>query len=230
MVRTALSRFGWDPLWSFPSTVWRSKLKKVAEMLQGQFGPPTAARNLSQAVWSSHQRKDDRLGPIIRYLTSNASTPMSEFPKELRARAQSYRVVGGLLYYRSIREIGTYDMDEGWVLAVPTSLRDKVIRECHEDNVIGHGGIAKTVLAIRQRYHFKGVRKLVAAFINKCIQCRRAKSHVDQWGSPLVPMMSYVPFRAIAIDLYSPGEVTPDGFKYVPVSYTHLTLPTICSV
>ena len=32
---------------------------------------------------------------------------------------QSYRLVNGLLHYRSIREVGHFDLDEGWVVAVP---------------------------------------------------------------------------------------------------------------
>ena len=81
----------------------------------------------------------------------------------------------------------------------------------------------KTVLALRQRYHFRGMRKAVAKVVNNCVRCRRAKSFVDVWGSPLVPMLSHSPFRVIAIDLYAPGSVTADGYRYV------LTIVDLCT-
>lgn len=77
----------------------------------------------------------------------------------MRARAQSYQLINGVLYYRSIKEVGSYSLDEGWLVAVPQSLIPRVIKECHGDNMHhGHGGQLKTVLEIRQRYHFRGVR------------------------------------------------------------------------
>ena len=86
-----------------------------------------------------------------------------------------------------------------------------------------HGGETKTLLAIRQRYHFKGIRKAVRNFIRLCVKCKRAKTQKITYSTPLVPIMSSVPFRAIAIDLYTPGSVTPEGFRYV------LTVVDICT-
>ena len=42
-------------------------------------------------------------------------------------------------------------------------------------------------------------------------------------GTPLSPMVSFAPFRAVAIDLYTPGTITPDGYRYV------LTVVCLCT-
>ena len=109
------------------------------------------------------------------------------------------------------------------MVAVPKTLQQRVIAECHGDNVIGHGGIRKTVLAVRERYHFKGIRKLVTKYVNKCVKCKRAKTHLESLEAPLMPMVSSHPFRVIAIDIYSPGRVTAEGYKYI------LTVVDMCT-
>lgn len=165
------------------------------------------------------------LGPIYEYLSSTASTPTMSFSGSLRARAQSYRLVNKVLHYRSIREVGNYDLNEGWVIAVPRSLVPQVIHECYGDGLHGgHGEETKTLLAIRQRYHFRGIRKAVSKFIKLCVKCKRAKTQKISYNTPLVPIiMSSIPFRAIVIDLYTPGSVTSEGFRYV------LTVVDICT-
>ena len=124
--------------------------------IKEQFSPPMSAKNLPTAVWDSHQRDDPFLGRIYRTLSAKGTSSKSETDKKVLARAteqaHSYRLQDNLLLYRSIREVGLYDIDEGWALAVPTSLRDKVISECHGDGDTGHGGVRKTTLLLRQRY------------------------------------------------------------------------------
>ena len=200
-----------------------SAVRKVAKVLNQQMGASTAARSLPLSVWASHQRADDRLGPIYEFLMADATVSLKKFSARVCARAQSFRIVNGVLHYRPIREVGVYDLDEGWVVAVPVSLREKVIEECHGDNVCGHGGVAKTVMAIRQRYYFRHVHDAVRAYIKTCKECKRAKARCQELSTALVPMVSSQPFRAISIDLFSPGVVTAEGFRYV------LTVVDLCT-
>ena len=200
-----------------------SDLEELKAAIKRHYTSDNMAKNLSPTVWASHQRQDPFLGQVYEFLSSKSTDKPSAFSKAIRARAASYRLQGPVLQYRSIREVGAFDVDEGWTIAVPGSLKDKVIAECHGDNAVGHGGIRKTTLVLRQRYHFKGIRKAVAKYIRECVACRRAKSRILQLVSPLTPMLSLVPFRAIAIDLYKPGSVTSTGFRYV------LTVVDLCT-
>ena len=104
---------------------------------------------------------------------------------------------------------------------MPDALRVKVIEECHSDGLRGHHGVMKTVWAIRQRYHFPRVRRAVSAYIDQCDQCIRAKAHEKPSLVPLHSLVSVTPFRAIAADLYSPGEALPSGHRYVLTIVDH---------
>ena len=200
-----------------------TKLEALEVRVSEQFSSPLSAKNLSPSVWASHQRDDPFLGQVYKFLSTRATGDIASIPSKIRAQARSYRLQGNLLFYRNIREVGVYDLDEGWALAVPASLRDKVIAECHGDGAAGHGGIRKTTLLLRQRYHFRNMRKAVAEFIRRCVSCRRAKTRILSLVTPLTPMVSYSPFNAVAIDLYQPGSITPDGFRYV------LTVVDLCT-
>lgn len=173
-------------------------------------------------VWVREQVKDEVLGPIISYLSRKASDS-TKVTNQLRARAQSYRLVNGILHYRTIRDIGIFDINQGWVIAVPASLQDRVINLCHADGTLGHVGVRKTVLRLRQRFFFRGIRRKVTRLIRKCVKCLRSKSTIFTLGTPLSPMVSFSPFRAICVDLYAPGVVSPEGFRYV------LTVVCMCT-
>ena len=200
-----------------------SRFDILKTRVEEQFSDVASSKNLPPAVWASHQREDPYLGRIYKALSITSTDSRSTVENSIRAQAQCYRLQGNLLFYRSLREVGIYDLDEGWALAVPVSLRNKVIAECHGDGANGHGGVRKTTLLLRQRYHFKNMRKAVAEFIRKCVSCRRAKSRILPLVTSLSPMISYTPFNAVAIDLYQPGSVTRDGFRYV------LTVVDLCT-
>ena len=201
---------------SFQATVKvNEEMKKERERMQSHFSGGDLCVNVSRADWAEQQRLDEYLGPIYRFLASPSSKDPSAVPKSVRTRSQSYRLLNGILWYRSIREVGQLDLDEGWVIAVPQSLISKVIDTFHGNNASGHGGVRKTTLSIRQRFHFRYLRRRVAGVLQHCKACRRAKLRIAELDAPLSPLVSSGPFQAIALDIYAPGAVTEDGFKYV---------------
>ena len=197
--------------------------ESLQHMVRKQFTGAHLARNMPRGVWASHQRQDAWLGPIMAHLSATGRQPVKSSDNRVRAIAQSFRLKGGVLHYRSVRDLGVKPLDEGWTVAVPRSLQDKIISECHSDNVHGHRGVTKTVWAIRQRYYFKKIRSCVERFIRECGLCVRAKAHVDSHELPLTPIVATRPFVAVAMDLYSPGEALEGGWKYV------LTIVDICT-
>ena len=74
----------------------------IRKFLSRQFTVAHLARNIPRAVWASHQRKDPSLGPIYSFLSSTASTPLKSVTPKVRVNAQSYRLIDGILHYRSI--------------------------------------------------------------------------------------------------------------------------------
>ena len=182
-----------------------------------------SACTIPRSKWAQQQREDARLGPIYAYLTMTSTEIGRPYPKWVPIAAQSYRVHQGLLQYRALRQVGQNELSTGWVLAVPAALQLDVIRENHRDGMMGHHGITKTILAIRQRYHFKKLRAAVTQYIAKCVTCIRAKSFQHEHTAPLSPMFAPDPFNAIAMDLYKPGTTLPNGYRYV------LTVVDMCT-
>ena len=208
----------------FPAAVKGPEdMKTMKQWMESQFTGSQLCLNLPRSVWAESQREDAYLGPIYDFLSSESTADPKAHPKNVRTRAQSFRLVNGILMYRSIREVGQVSLEEGWVVAVPQTLEGKVIDTFHGDNASGHGGVRKTTLAIRQRFHFKNMRAKVVKALRKCVACRRAKLRIAELDSPLSPMVSSSPFSAISIDIYAPGSVTSDGFKYV------LTVVDLCT-
>ena len=108
----------------YPSSVHLTP--EVSRLVQ-QFTSTQSVKNAPRSVWTSHQRVDPKLSEIYRYLSSDSTEFTEKFSGALRVRTQSYHMVNGVLHYRSIHEVGSFDLNEGWVVAVPHSFIDKVI-------------------------------------------------------------------------------------------------------
>ena len=67
------------------------------------------------------------------------------------------------------------------------------------------------------------MRAAVTEVVDECVACTRAKSFESARDLPLSSVCSSSPFNAVAVDLYSPGKVSPSGEKYV------LTIVDLCT-
>ena len=191
------------------------------DFLHAFMGGEDLACKLKRETWSQEQRKDLRLAQIFKCLEHPEQ--QKSLPKWARKAAQSHRIIQGVLHYRAIRKIGAVENSVSWLVTVPASLKNRVIHECHQNARGGHRGVTKTLLAIRQRYHVKGLRKSVLRMISKCAECIKAKTHQLLQGTPLTPVYAPDPFNAIAMDLYKPGVLTSSGYRYV------LTVVDLCT-
>lgn len=77
--------------------------------MEAQFTDANICLNVLRAQWADHQKADEYLGEIYMYLQCSSDMDPASFPKQIRTRAQSYRLVNGILVYRSIREVGRSD-------------------------------------------------------------------------------------------------------------------------
>ena len=88
--------------------------------------PRMGGRSIPLQKWIVEQSSDESLGPLVAFLRSK-TTDTKNVSNHLRSRAQSYRLINGILHYRSLRDIGLFDINQGWVIAVPASLQERVI-------------------------------------------------------------------------------------------------------
>lgn len=101
---------------------------------------------------------------------------------------------------------------DSWKMVIPETLRTRVLKECHDDQVSGHFGIKKTVLRVRQRYFWPTLIKDVKNYVRKCDIC--AKHKVLQL--PPSGMMGKhkdvtEPFELVSMDLMGPFPRSRSG-------------------
>ena len=63
-----------------------------------------------------------------------------------------------------------------------------VIKEVHDQIVIGHPGYQKTMSYITRNYYWSELKKLVQHYIQNCHSYRYAKAPRDQYNSLLKPL------------------------------------------
>src|SRR5436309_2060664 len=62
------------------------------------------------------------------------------------------------------------------LIFIPVMERENIVRHIHEDPLVGHPGINKTIERIARNYYFPGMRQLVSRVIRECDICNKAKS------------------------------------------------------
>ena len=120
---------------------------------------------------------------------------------------KNYIVIDNILYY-----ITDPDNEPVLRLYVPEHLRERVVRQYHNDN--GHMGIDKTFDAIRQKYFWPNLYKMLYEYVSNCVSCqersmKKIKPPLQETDIPPYP------FAKIGIDLSGPYPTTPSGNKYI---------------
>jgi hypothetical protein len=108
---------------------------------------------------------------------------------------------------------GEYALDEvdgKWFyqgrLIVPDEeeLKRQILRQYHDHQLVGHPGIANTVVAVTREFWWPGVRRFVTTYIQGCAICQSTKPGTVWPKPPLMPISSperQLPFQTISVDL-----------------------------
>lgn len=72
----------------------------------------------------------------------------------------------------------------GWMLRVPSSLTDALIKEAHDVENRAHGDIHKTLTHLRTKYYWPNMIVYVKNYVRNCIICKESKSclHIYSCG------------------------------------------------
>jgi hypothetical protein len=64
------------------------------------------------------------------------------------------------------------------IIYVPNSqeLKNLILREMHNVPYLGHPGYQKTIAVVKSQYYCPGMKKEVADFIARCLECQKVKS------------------------------------------------------
>jgi len=102
-------------------------------------------------------------------------------------------------------------------LAVPVSLRERVMKLAHESIMSGHQGVKKTYERTVAHFFWPGIHGDVERYCRSCDVCQRtvAKGRVTKVPLGKMPLMDS-PFKRVAVDLIGPiSPVTERGNRYI---------------
>ena len=121
------------------------------------------------------QLTDDTLCPVIEWLERSTAkpdwdevAPCGECTKAYWAQWDSLQLIDGVLHLLWETPSGDAVVRQ---LVVPTSLREKVLKELHGSAATGHFGIAKTQGRVQQRFYLVNCRDDVRKWCRNCDVC-----------------------------------------------------------
>jgi len=167
------------------------------------------------------QRNDPILKCIVSYMQNNKDSDSKKDNSggELtavqleRIKALSQKCVilddGMLMRYVGPRGQPWDDESYYWRIYLPSSLKFEVMHIFHSDVLAGHLGVRKTFNRLESRVYWRNIRRDVADFVKRCIECQMTKKH----KIPLAPASTFEvesPWDLWTIDLMGPY---PKGSK-----------------
>lgn len=142
---------------------------------------------------------------------SNLRTQIIEKPEEF-----SGFKVDGLLVYKYVSRKDGSDFD--WKLVVPESLRQQILKECHDLPFSSHGGAAKTISRTKLRYFWPSMTKEIKNYVKVCEICQTTKyPHITLRHEMGAQKQVTKPWEMVSVDLIGKLPRSKSGFAYLIV-------------
>lgn len=159
------------------------------------------------AAIREQQIKDDELAKII-----NAFEDEAKQEELVRYTTRGYFTNNGVLY----RYNQSSDEDsEDALLVIPKQEIQRILTEYHDAPTAGHYGVQRTMARIASRYTWTGMRKQIAAYVDKCKECQKYKAHNLKPAGLIQSTAAYQRFETIAMDLFGPLPTSTDGYRHI---------------
>ncbi len=171
------------------------------------------------------QAADPTTGLVISWLLDKYVPPKDEmliYDSEIRslmARRSSLSIVDDKLY----REIEIPGRGKINVLVLPKNLRNDVLHQLHDLQIVGHMGIRRTLLRVKQRFYWPNMALDVNRWCAKCPKCCSRKGKPTPTRVPMTTFPTGAPFDRIAMDILDTHKVTSRRNRYVLVISDYFT-------
>ena len=142
---------------------------------------------------------------IYLYLAQNRLSVKKALMKRVEVLAEKYIMLDSLLF-----KLTTIPGRETVLLAIPETCADKIITLCHSNLFVGHQGVIKTYLMIRDRFYIPNLMHYLRSYIKGCHICQlNRKDKLPE--RQLQPRMNlnYRPLLKLSMDL----KVMPRSYK-----------------
>ena len=162
------------------------------------------------------QREDSNFKPIFTYLEENQVPEDRNEANRIVAEAQYYIIENDILYHLyQPRRKGHKWTDVKKQLAVPSKMRDNVLKSYHDALSGGHQGQERTYEAIRLKYFWPKMYSDIQTYVKTCEQCQQAKRYIHQKQALLKPLPIGQTFSRLHIDILGPINKTKEGYRYI---------------
>lgn len=141
---------------------------------------------------------------------------------ENKVENSDFRIQNNTLY-RTLPSLSKIDEHRTWKICIPTSERNRILQEVHDNPEAGHLGIAKTYARAATNYYWPGMFRDVKKYVLKCEACHRHK--FDQ-NKPLGNMLYSpidLPWEQVSMDLLGPYPRSKNGNTYLFVIQDRFT-------
>lgn len=91
----------------------------------------------------------------------------------------------------------------------------EILKSYHDSVAGGHFGMTKTYDRVRRKFHWKGMKGDIRAYVKKCIKCQKNKAGRATKMPLKITGHADKPFDKIYVDIVGPLPVTANGNKYI---------------
>jgi len=102
-------------------------------------------------------------------------------------------------------------------------LRQSLVREAHEGDLMGHFGVAKTLDTLHEHFFWSHMCKSIHSLCDKCIACSKAKSKVQPHGLYTLLSIPDMPWVDISMDFILRLPKTSKGMDSIFVVVDHFS-------
>lgn len=177
----------------------KGKFNIVPDALSRAF---VAELSLSKDNWSIDEWYEDLKVKIVQ-------KPM---------KYSDFKVEGEVIYKHCESKERIRGFEYDWLIVVPKNLREKILKENHDDSTSAHFGFYKTISKIQARYYWPKMRDDISTYVKSCDICKANKTPTfivrHKMGEPK-PLIE--PWRVIAVDYLGPLPRSKRGNNYILV-------------
>ena len=134
----------------------------------------------------------------------------------------NYTIRNGLLF--RIRLTDGEPGEASLRLCVPKTLREGILKACHDDITAGHLGRTRTYDKVQQRYFWNSLAGDVDRYVRACRECQARKKGVYK-KPPGFMELSHVekPWDRTGMDILGPFPLSKKGNRYIVVAVDYVT-------
>ena len=170
------------------------------------------------------QHNDEEFGLIIQHLEGHSLPDIDEKKKKnIIIESAAYELADGLLYRVLPITRRSKELPKEFRLAVPWSMRSKLLQQYHNSIFGAHLGRKKTYKKLSQLYFWRGMFKDISKWISECKECNLRKGVPDIHRGEMMTYSSSKPWETVGIDVVGPLPKTFRGNKYLLVFTDHFS-------